>query len=144
MPAYWIVRGAEEIDERLQYLKQHLVDKNVWPIRMDIKRHVDQRTLPQNALFWMWCDQLVDHFAKGGQVYQKQAVHDLLCHKFLGYQEVEVEGVMITRLRGTSKLDKGEFQHFMEQVDEYAVSLGCKLTYPKASEYAQYKEAQVA
>ena len=144
MGAYWIIRGREELDERLEFLKKHLLEKDVWPLRLDIKKFQNRRSLDQNALFWVWCEAMAEFFTEGGQPMKKQHVHDLLCHKFLGYVDHLIQGEKITKLRGTSGLDKGEFQHFMEQVDAWAVDLGIQLVYPAASEYSEYREAQVS
>jgi len=139
---YWIIRGVEEIDERLKFLAADLRRRNTWPMRLDVKKHTNPRTLDQNSLFWMWCDQLASYLTAKGRPMTKDDVHDLMCHLFLGYEERKLGGEIVRTLRGTSKLDKGEFHHFLEQMDAKAVEWGCQLTYPIASEYHELREAQ--
>jgi hypothetical protein len=139
---YWIIRGPEEINDRLKFLADDLRRRNVWPLRLEVKKHINPRTLDQNSLFWMWCEQLAQYLCSKGRAITKDEVHDLMCHKFLGYDERTIGGEEVITLRGTSKLQKGEFHHFLEQMDAQAVEWGCQLTYPPASEYHEMKRQQ--
>ena len=139
---YWLIRGEQELETRLGFLAGHLKEKGVWPIRLDIKKHTNPRSLSHNALFWMWMSQLETYFTGKGRQCTKDDMHDLMCHKFLGYEHRVIGQTEIHKLRGTKRLDAGEFQRLMEQVDHWAVDHGCRLTYPDMSEYNRLREAQ--
>ena len=140
---FWVIRGPEEAETRLGFLRDHLTEKGVWPIELQVKKFNKRRSVDQNALMWMWFTEIADFFTKGGRAATKDEVHDLMCHKFLGYEDRAVgELTIANQLRGTSKLDKGEMHHFLTQVEQWAINLGCKVTIPVASEYYELQQAQ--
>lgn len=144
MSNYWLIRGKEEIDERLAFLREYLLEKDVWPLALEIKKYRNKRSLNQNALFWMWCAEARDYFnkKKTPQPLSKDDMHDLFCHLFLGYEDLVVGNTEIkNKLRGTSKLDTGEMFHFMEKIEAWCVEKGLLLTVPVVSEYWELKNA---
>ena len=67
---------------------------------------------------------------------------------FLGSVEIELANAItgeVTRqyeLVATESLDKGEYLHFMNQVFDWCVSIGCNLTVPIKSEYRELIKRQ--
>lgn len=110
------------------------------------KPYTSSRSLSQNALAWQWFGEMAAHFSeKSGEIYSKEQMHDLMCHRFLGYRDVVIGHTVIPQqLIGTSQLDKAQFQRFLEQVDAWACDHGVMLTYPDISEYSKMREAQTA
>ena len=108
-----------------------------------------KRTLSQNALFHMWCNELSSYLLKAGRKWAKpEFVKDMLKHSFLGYKDtmrLDVSTNKPTKIRDlihTSDLSTGDMFHFMEQCEAYSVGIGCLLTISEKSEYMQNKRAQ--
>ena len=108
-----------------------------------------KRTLSQNALFHMWCNELSSYLLKHGRKWAIPGfVKDMLKHSFLGYKDtmrLDVstnQPVKVRELIHTSDLSSGDMFHFMEQCEVYSVGIGCLLTIPEKSEYMHNKRAQ--
>ena len=108
-----------------------------------------KRTLSQNALFHMWCNELSSYLLKNGRKWAApEFVKDMLKHSFLGYKDamrLDVSTNQPTKIRDlihTSDLSTGDMFHFMEQCEAYSVGIGCLLTIPEKSEYMQNKRVQ--
>lgn len=113
------------------------------------------RSLNQNALLHMWCNEVAEFFTKNGKAefasgepMSPEIVKRNLKQTFLG-DELKRDSDLKTgevkyryELRHTSELSKGEFQQFMEQIDRWATDHGIKLTRPEDSEYVRYRQEQ--
>jgi len=123
----------------------------------------DSRSLSQNALFWKWCTEAALWRRKNGNpTAEKQTMHDLFVHLFLGYESKPLEvdrkeysylkrlhqadpdhyadpDVPRYELKKTSELPKNEMYHFMCQIDAWCHDKGCLLTIPDDSVYAEMK-----
>ena len=114
------------------------INANPYPQLFEVKAL--GRSLSQNALFHMWVGQAA-HFFKLTPEQMKMVFK----HQFLGYEDCKIGKLDIKgQLRRTSKLDKGEMNHFMSQVDAWCAKKNCLLTTPADSDYMNYKEAQNA
>ena len=118
-------------------------------ITYTIKKEGGGRTISQNALFWMWCNDLAKHFFKVEKVteQQKQDIHDILCHKFLGYETKKINSTEIHSLRTLTwpkKLSIGEQSDMLDKINAWAIEHGCMLPIPDNSEYADLQKSQVA
>ena len=112
------------------------------------------RSLDQNALMWMWLTILAEHFgARGiqndsGEKVDKDDMHDIMRHKFLGYESGprKIGNTVIDehKLKSTAKLEVGEMHKYLTQIDQWAAEHGCLLPHPEDCEYERLKEAQVA
>ncbi|MDR5867947.1 NinB/YbcN family protein [Halomonas koreensis] len=109
-----------------------------------------RRSLPQNAMFHMWCEEIAGFFIGRGKTsfadgtaMDKDSVKRNLKRTFLGHEEVsDIDlrtGAVDKRyeLRKTSELDSGEMHHFLTQVDSWATEFGIPLTHPFDSEYME-------
>ena len=75
------------------------------PQRVTIETIRPHRSLSANALYWTWLDALAKHFSKGGNKFDKDAMHDLMRHKFLGYEDKTVGKTVISQqLKSTADL----------------------------------------
>ena len=108
-----------------------------------------KRTLSQNALFHMWCNEMSSYLLKHGRRWATpEFVKDMLKHSFIGYRETVRLDVSTNKtekkheLVHTSDLSTGDMFHFMEQCEAYSVGIGCLLTIPEKSEYMVNKRAQ--
>lgn len=146
MSNYWLIRDREEIDVRLDFLRDDLKGRGdeIFPLALELKRYRQKRSLNQNSLFWMWCGEAMVHFnsKKPPKPLTKDDMHDLFCHLFLGYEDKVVGTTVIEgKLKGTSGLDTGEMFAFMEQVEAWCIDKGLRLTVPNVSEYWELKNA---
>jgi len=139
-------------EERIIQNHQQLLDvlpaiaEHGYPLRLTWK--TSTRSLSQNALFHKWCEEVASffvdhgktHFASGATI-SKESIKRNLKQTFLGTHKVEhidlTTGEVTEReeLRHTSDLDKGEMQHFLDQVSAWATEYGIGLTRPEDSEY---------
>lgn len=110
------------------------------------------RSLPQNALFHKWCEEIAaffvrmgkTHFATGAPMDEKGMKRNLK-QTFLGEEivrDINLKTGEITErseLRKTSELDKGQMHAFMTQVDKWALDHGIYLSHPEDSEYMRWQ-----
>lgn len=108
------------------------------------------RSLSQNNLSWMWYREISDWLkSKGKDFASDQWVHDAMCHTYLGHEDVmdmDVTTGISTRrsaLRGTSKLDVGEFKLYMDMVYHWALNYGLLLTIPEECEYYRLRKEEL-
>lgn len=105
----------------------------------------DQRSLPQNNLYWEWCTQMAKHFSRKGGSFVKEDMHDLMRHTFLGYETKMIGKTKLEpQLKSTTKLDKHEMSEYMMKIEAWAADHGCLLPRPEDNEYTKYREAQAA
>jgi hypothetical protein len=143
MSTYWLIRSAEEIDTRFEFLKAHLIESGVWPISLTVKKYIQARSIPQNNTLHGWFREIAKYLTDNNRPTNARKVKLLMKHKYLGYEDIQVGDMTIEhQLRHTSKLDTAEMHHFMSQVEEWATNIGAPLTIPVASEYYELREAQ--
>jgi len=112
------------------------------PQRITIETIKPHRSLSANALYWTWLNTLAAHFSKGDNKFDKDDMHDLMRHRFLGYEDKTVgKTVIAQQLKSTADLDSGGMFHYMQQIDEWASVHGCLLPRPEDNEYAQWAKA---
>lgn len=115
------------------------------PFILETKPPACQRTQAQNNLYWAWCTQMANHFnVKGYPMGDKDDAHDLMRHKFLGYDVTEktIGNTIIKeeKLRSTTDLDVHEMAFYMNQVDVWAAEQGCFLITPSTHCYMEWKK----
>jgi len=114
-------------------------------VAVQVVEYKSPRSLSANNLYWMWLTEISNYLIKKGRDADKDDMHDLMRHKFLGYTEPRSVGKTIVErtLKSTSKLKKNEFCYYMEQVEAWAIEIGCNVSYPSDSEFMKYKETQI-
>lgn len=112
------------------------------PQRVTIETIKPHRSLSANALYWAWLDALAKHFSRGGNKFDKDAMHDLMRHKFLGYEDKTVGKTVISQqLKSTADLTSSGMCEYMQQIDAWAADHGCLLPRPEDNEYAEWAKA---
>ena len=121
------------------------------PLLAELKPHKRKRSLDQNALYWMWLTDLSKYLTgKGRKFATKEWCHDAMRHSFLGMKEQELMDVTtgevtVTRaLRSTTELNTGGFTFYLEQIEAWALNIGCLLPVPENSDYMRLKREQEA
>jgi hypothetical protein len=140
MSEFWLIKNKDHLDERFKFLREWLLTEWDWDhaVQLTVKRYVEKRSLSQNALFHVWCREMADHF-KAANVNQ-DSMKELLKYKFLGTEDRVIGKTVIpNQVRCTSKLDRGEMLHFMDEVQAWALDHGVKLSCPQDSEYMRLK-----
>ncbi|KAA5842271.1 hypothetical protein F2A37_16520 [Pseudomonas chlororaphis] len=110
------------------------------------------RSLPQNALFHKWCDEIAQFFVRMGKTtfatgapMNETSIKRNLKQTFLGetpITDINLKTGEVTEryeLRHTSCLDKGEMHAFMTCVDMWANEHGIYLSHPEDSEYMKMR-----
>lgn len=121
------------------------------PYQVELKPYKRKRSLDQNALYWMWLTELSKYLTgKGRKFATKEWCHDAMRHSFLGFEEKEFMNVTTGEvttsraLRSTTKLNTGGFTFYLEQIEAWALNIGCLLPVPEHSEYMKLKREQEA
>ncbi len=146
----FVIRNTQDRERLVAFLCSQPLDK---PLQVDWKNWSPKRSLNANALYWSWLTQLAEFFnqkekglarKKSGYeptVYDREDMHDMMRHLFLGYENRKIRNTEITQqLKSTTKLSRADFCDYMTQIDRWALSYGCFLPHPEDSEYARYLE----
>ena len=98
----------------------------------------------------MWMSQLSKFLITGGRTdCSPDFCHDLLCNTFLGCETKIItnantgEKTEVTHIIGTSKLKKGDFTHFLDQIYNKCLEWGLTLTIPVDCEFQRLMEQQI-
>ena len=126
--------------ESLQNLLKYLKELTFGEWEIEIRPMKDDRTLPQNDLYWMWCSLAAKHFSKKGK-YTKNDMHEILRYKFLGYTDGKIIGSTEFKpeLRSTKDLKVDEMHEFMTKVEVWCAEHGLLLPTPADSQYEKKK-----
>ena len=101
--------------------------------KLKIERYSEKRTMPQNALMWMWFACIERETGT-----DKQDVHDYYCSMFLKRESV-VNGKGVTVIGGTSKLNTLQMTDFMNKVKaDAATEFGITLPLPEDMYYSEF------
>lgn len=143
MGHYWLIRRKDEVPKIISNIQAWAGEWDFsHPLCLKPSKYVNPRSLSQNALLHVWFDTMATHFSKKVDTNAEQ-MKALMKYKFLGTEDVIVGNTVIEgQLRHTSKLDKGEMMHFMNQIHEWAADHGVNLPIPAESEYMNLMQAQ--
>lgn len=112
--------------------------------KVTVESYAPQRSLPANALYWMWLSQIAKSFTERGHTIDKDDLHLILKNKFLGWHPARKIGntVIGATLKSTTELSKKEFCFYMTKIEAWATEHGCKLITPIKCDYRDYLERQ--
>ena len=119
---------------------QDMLDEEV-KLKITVK-DARKRSLSQSNTYFMWLGELSHQIKlKASESYSTDDLHELMKSKFcpskkLKFNKREIEVVSTTRL------DTGEMHFYMNQVHEWSVNAGFKLTIPVESQYRELMEKQ--
>lgn len=113
------------------------------PLSVSIKNG-SKRSLNQNNTYWMWLGELsVQIKVKSAESYYTDDLHEYFKQRFCPDMEITLGGKTIY-VKSTKRLNTGEMHFYMNQVHEWAVNAGFKLTIPIDSQYREIMERQNA
>ena len=151
-----IVSSEQMILQVMREMQQMLEDHG-W-FNVEIKR--GNRSLSQNALYWVWIEEITKFINKHGKDWIdeetgelvewvdmiKEDVHDGFKEKFLGYHPAKRVGkrtIIHGQLKSTAKLTVGEMFEYMEKIDMYWAQHGLLLTKPEGCQYETLRQRQL-
>ena len=141
------IGNIETTTETLADLIDSIVDQGK---RCEITVKESRRKLSQNALFHVWVAQISKHLTAKGKAYCTPGwVKRQLKGSFLGTESIESvclltgDKSVTEEVRSSSKLDKGEFNFFLNRIQEWAVDIGLILSAPIDSTYTELNNRQV-
>jgi len=136
-----VVRKPEDLEPAMAALAKRILgfwDFAGQPVEIEYKPAVDRRSLSQNAQFWAICEDCAEHFSGKGRHTTRDEMHDLFCYMFLGTADIVIGKTVIPQqMRRTSKLDKGEFSHLLNEVICWALDKGVPIRNPHDGEFMQ-------
>ncbi len=143
---YWRAQTQEQLENCFKFLRINFPAKG-W--RIDFKEWRDARTLSQNAFQHAIYEDISRYLiGRGRSECTPPWVKDAVKNRFLGWVDkvfVDIKtGEKTVRqvLRSTSKLDPGEACYYIDQLLEWASSIGLEIKIPAKCEYRDYKEVQ--
>lgn len=101
-----------------------------------------KRSLSQNALMWMWLTEIAQQTKqKGYGDYTSEDMHEYFKNKFCVDKSLTI-GKTTIQVKSTKKLDRGEMTFYMNQIHQWSVNAGFRLSMPEDSEYYQAMQSQ--
>lgn len=101
--------------------------------RVEVKRNYDRRTLAQNSLLHLWCNESSREYATiYGPYYKPVSWKEYFKQMFLGEESTNINGRIVTWIKRTSDLNKKEFTEFLNNIDIYMASeFNIQLSHPE-------------
>ena len=135
------VKSADAVPEVIKFLEAWDFEDGACQVKISAVGS----TLDYKAVFWIWMRELASAFTKRsanliGKIdkstgvayktnYSAEEMHDIVCHTFLGYTGTRKinKTVIQSSLRTITyptDLDRGDFYHFMWEIDQWAAGNG--------------------
>lgn len=135
-----LITSPEGLHEVSGYVCDHF-ENGGGPLKFKITNS-GKRSLSQNATMWMWLTEIAQQTKqKGYGDYSSEDMHIYFKDKFCVDKSLTI-GKTTIRVKSTRKLDKGEMTFYMNQIHQWAVNAGFRLSMPEDSEYYQAMQQQ--
>lgn len=109
-----------------------LDDSRSWDISITEKRW--KRSISQNNLYWLWLACLEDFTGQ-----EKDELHEYFKAKFLGFEETEIFGQILTKVVSTASRDTKQFKEYLDRIQVFAsVELGIALPNPEDKYWSEF------
>jgi len=140
------VSSKQELEKRLPHIIKRMQDWDYsTPLAVKLDPYENPRSLSQNAMSHIWFREIAEGMAKKGHAVDHEDPEFVwklyLKKRFLG---VHTFNNLPDQIKSTSKLTKGEFVHFLDNVYHWATKQGIRLSIPADSEYAELQAQQEA
>ena len=106
-----------------------------------IKKWREKRTLSQNALYWVWMDEISKRWEVEGRLFKAEEWHEELRDRYCPPRTINKPSGAVS-VRSTTKLDTGEMHWYMNVIERVCINRGILLPIPEHSEYMKLREAQ--
>lgn len=128
------IQSADLVDAVTRRLKGM-----AFPMVVEVKPVIEGKSRSANALYRIWLRAMAEKFSNSKHQFTEDEMHDLMRHKFLGYEDKMIGKTVIKdQLKSTKDSDSHEFMVYMEQVDHWAVDNGCLLPRPEDNQYTEW------
>ncbi|AUR88396.1 recombinase [Vibrio phage 1.112.O._10N.286.46.B11] len=135
-----IVTNTNGLHEISGYTHDHF-DNGGGPLKFKIT-NCGMRSLSQNNLYWKWLTEIAHQTKdKGYGDYDSEDMHDYFKEKFCPCKSLTI-GKTTIQVKSTKKLDKGEMTFYMNQIHQWSVNAGFRLSMPEDSEYIKAMQSQ--
>ncbi|AOQ26683.1 hypothetical protein [Vibrio phage 2E1] len=135
-----LVTSVEDLHEISGYAHDHF-EQGGGALKVRITNS-GKRSLSQNALLWMWLTEIAQQTKqKGYGDYNSEDMHEYFKDRFCVDKPLTI-GKTTIQVKSTKKLDKGEMTFYMNQIHQWAVNAGFRLSMPEDSEYAKLNMSQ--
>lgn len=135
-----LITSPEGLHEVSGYVCDHF-ENGGGPLKFKITNS-GKRSLSQNALYWKWLTEIAQQTkSKGYGAYDSEDMHVYFKDKFCVDKSLTI-GKTTIQVKSTKKLDKGEMTFYMNQIHQWAVNAGFRLSMPEDSEYYQAMQQQ--
>lgn len=144
---YIRVSSPEELEPRMKALATRIGAFWDWTggdLLLEFSRYQDPRTRSQNSLYWMWLNQMAEYYSRPEKPFNKEDMHDLMRHHFLGYTNKTIGNTAINQqLVSTTDLKKAQMSEYMHKIEQWNTDNGLLVKIPADNEYMKYKEARI-
>lgn len=145
-----VIKGFKLTLESLpELLKQIMPELKTSNLRVDVKIWKDARSIPLNSFQHVIYGELSRYLIKRGRGdFTPEYAKMTLKNWFLGWEDMEVTDLsngkpkIVSVLRETSKLDRGEAHRYTEQIIEWCESVGLTIKIPINSDYFKFCNEQ--
>ena len=101
---------------------------------IELKELKGKRSISANALYWLWLTCIEKETGN-----DKDELHEYFKLKYLGTENVEIFGEMITKIKTTSTKDSAEFSIYMNHIKDFTlVNLGIDLPNPDHEHFKDF------
>jgi len=108
--------------------KQRLINKLsklsiTKPIRVEFSFFKSNRSAAQGRLYWMWVQEIIDHFIETmGEYKTKREIDAWLLDMFAPMEIYEVKGRAFGKVKSTSSMTTKEMSEYHNKIDTYCVT----------------------
>lgn len=85
-------------------------------LELTLRAYKPTRSEMQNRRYWLLLEKAAEHTG-----HDKNELHEAFKARFLGMQETEIAGEIVTHQRSSAKLKTKEFAEYMERVEQWIV-----------------------
>ena len=152
MSTFFILKRTAQLQQAFEWITD-LFSNSEFPLQIKVEKFDPKRTLSQNALFHMWCQEIADHFVNNGRAHfqsgieiTKDTVKENLKQTFLGTEPKTRtnlqtgEVIQLEEVQRTRNLSTAKMYRFMVLIDQWALGFNIFLTKPEESEYMAMRQ----
>ncbi len=126
----------------VQMLTELLTSGNDY--RVSVKQWRGSRSLSQNALYWKWLGEISMQALVNGNTFTADTWHEYFKKYWCPVTVVEMPAGGDIKVKTTSKLDAGQFCHYLNQIEQWCQGHVIRITIPEDCQYRQLMDKQNA
>ncbi|QDP50491.1 MAG: putative NinB protein [Prokaryotic dsDNA virus sp.] len=111
-------------------------------VQVTAKPWKKERSLSQNALYWVWLTEIAEQVNVNDQYHDKEVWHHYFKRYWCPEKIIPMPVGEDEIIKSTTKLDTGEMHHYLSKIEQWCMEKMIKLTIPENSEYARLTKQQ--